>query len=513
MSENPKVAHIDVKESAVKRREVELYAPGSFETSEHFYPRVLNAQIHPLVRYFLSLSNEQIIERFCHLRPTVFPDVIGDILRKRTKHFHWGGADLFHTTTKQGNRRLVVIETNSSPSGQKSMPFISETGELAGYRTLIEKAFLPLLHKKTLSGGLAVVYDKNEMETRGYAAVLAELTNENVYFVPFFQDDLDPPVRFTGPEQVMEIRTNEGEWKQIRAALRYVTQKPWNRIPVVSKTILFNPILVCLAGGRNKLLAAKAYDFYNADLRNTGLAIRTPETIWDVALQEVPLWVRRMGGIAVVKNPYSNAGQGVWTIASEAELAAFMEIEHHYDRFIVQSLIGNANWSSESLAGLFYHVGTVPDRRNRIFVADIRFMVGNGPDGFFPVALYARRARKPLVRELDAQASSWDMLGTNLSVKNDDGTWTTESNRLLLMDSRDFNKIGLGLDDLIESYIQTILSVSAIDQMSQNLLTQRNRFRRKFFKSLNPDDVLMNEIMRDPNRAAVKKSGGTEKDQ
>ena len=42
-------------------------------------------------------------------------------------------------------------------------------------------------------------------------------------------------------------------------------------------------------------MAAKAYDFYNAELQSTGLMIRTPETIWDVAKNEVPLWVERMG--------------------------------------------------------------------------------------------------------------------------------------------------------------------------------------------------------------------------
>ncbi len=31
-----------------------IYRPGDFEPSEHFYPRVLNAQLHPLVRHFLN---------------------------------------------------------------------------------------------------------------------------------------------------------------------------------------------------------------------------------------------------------------------------------------------------------------------------------------------------------------------------------------------------------------------------------------------------------------------------
>lgn len=52
--------------------------------------------------------------------------------------------------------------------------------------------------------------------------------------------------------------------------------------------------------------------------------------------------------------------------------------------------------------------------------------------------------------------SSWDMLGTNLSVAHGDGVFSTESDRLLLMDRKDFNVLGMGLDDLIEAYIQTV---------------------------------------------------------
>jgi len=70
--------------------------------------------------------------------------------------------------------------------------------------------------------------------------------------------------------------------------------------------------------------------------RDPGASILTPETIWDVAEPEIPLWVGRMGGFAVVKVPYASAGQGVWTITHEEELQEFMALEHRSDRFIVQ---------------------------------------------------------------------------------------------------------------------------------------------------------------------------------
>lgn len=474
--------------------QVTAHTPGTFEIEKHYYPRVLNAQIHPMVRFFLEMSNERIAKRYCHLNPDTDYETVINILNSKPKHFRWGGADLFQTTTDAGVRRTVVIETNSSPSGQKSMPLLYEDQEQRGYRKLLENAFLPQLKRRsTPEGVLAVLHDKNPMETTGYAAVLADITGETVYHVPFFVDDTDPPARFT-EDGVLEIRMEDDTWRTVRGALKYVTQRPWSRIPPITRTVIFNPVLCCLAGGRNKLLAAKAYDLYNADLLSKGLQIHAPETIWDVSHNEIPLWFARMGGYAVVKNPYSNAGQGVWTLTSQQELEAFMGLEHRYDRFIVQALIGNRNWSSRSRNGQLYHLGTLPNRKNELFVIDFRFMIGAGPNGCYPVAIYARRARSPLVKDLEGSQSSWDMLGTNLSVKRSDGGWDTESQRLMLMDSRDFNKLGIGLDDLVESYIQSVLSVIAIDRMSAQLLTQKGRFRRRLFKSLNPDPALVEEI-------------------
>ena len=288
----------------------------------------------------------------------------------------------------------------------------------------------------------------------------------------------------------------DGERIPIRAAFRYVTQQPWNRIPThLTKTLIYNPVLVCLAGGRNKLVASKAYDLYNASQIGLGLRIHTPETIWDVTKAEIPMWVQRMGGIAVVKVPYSNAGQGVYTITSEAELDAFMQLHHEYDHYIVQSLIGNSRWSSQSQFGRLFHVGTMPDRKMNLYAADLRFMVAASPQGFFPVAIYARRARKPLTSELQEGDDSWDMLGTNLSIKNEDGSFSTQAERLLLVDSRDFNRLGFGMDDLIESYLQTVMCIVAIDEMASSLINTKGKFRKKLFYSINSDARFNQEIM------------------
>jgi hypothetical protein len=469
--------------------------PGSFETTDHYYPRVLNAHIHPMVRNLMDMGNERIATRYCHLHPEVDGQAVTNLLSSQPRFFRWGGCDLFHVTSEEGLRSVVVVETNSCPSGQKSMPRVQEANEKGGYERLMRDSFLELVNRRKggLKGDLAVLYDKNHMENSGYAAVLADLVGEPVWLVPFHKSDVGQTAEFD--DQGVLYVIHEGERIPIRAAFRYVTQQPWNRIPPLTKTLIYNPTLICLAGGRNKLVASKAYDIYNASQISSGLKINTPETIWDVSQAEVPLWVQRMGGIAVVKVPYSNAGQGVYTITSRRELDAFMELEHNYDHYIVQSLIGNSKWSSQSRLGQMFHIGTMPDRKLNLYAADLRFMVAAGSAGFFPVAIYARRARKPLTAELQEGEDSWAMLGTNLSIKNDDGSFNTEPERLLLVDSRDFNRLGFGLDDLIESYFQTIMSISAIDQFAIGLINTKGKFRRKLFGSINPDRRFNEEII------------------
>ena len=471
-------------------REVESILPDSFEQEEHFYPKALNSVLHPMVSHFFNFDHDRIIKRYSHMNPQIDTKILEEILKYQCKHFFWGGDDLFYVTTESANRKMVVLETNSCPSGQKSMPPRTDADDYRGYRYLIENSFIPQLKKKRLpKGALAVIYDKNYMENSGYASTIADITGEQVYLIPHF----DKEEQYVSFENGIMILNKSGAKIPIRAAFRYVTQKPWNRIPATTKTFIFNSTLVCLSGGRNKLLANKAYELYNSEIAESGLKINVPETIKDISKVEIPLWVRKFGGKAVIKNPYSNAGQGVYTITNEQELENFMEGDYPYDQFIVQSLIGHFDWSSVSEEGKYFHIGTVPNKKGNIFIADLRVMVYSSPKGFFPCAMYARRGKSPL--EKDLVTNSWDVLGTNLSVKLGNNDWSSDTSRLMLMDRKDFNSLGIGIDDLIEAYIQTVLTIVAIDKMSQTLINKKGQFRMKLFKSLDKDESLLKEIM------------------
>jgi hypothetical protein len=100
-----------------------LVRPGSFKTENHFYPRVINSQIHPTVRFFMGLSQERIVERYCHMHPKVDRDVLMDIIKYRSEHFHWAGCDLMHTVNNAGEKKMVsggggvvIMDYNQSSS-------------------------------------------------------------------------------------------------------------------------------------------------------------------------------------------------------------------------------------------------------------------------------------------------------------------------------------------------------------------------------------------------------------
>ena len=110
-------------------KKVEVIKPSSFEPENHYYTKVLNAPIHPLISYFLTMPQNALIKRYCHLHPQIKKEQLSALLNFRPSFLRWAGADLFYVTTKTGARKMVLLETNSCPSGQKSMPLLNEHEE------------------------------------------------------------------------------------------------------------------------------------------------------------------------------------------------------------------------------------------------------------------------------------------------------------------------------------------------------------------------------------------------
>ena len=88
----------------------------------------------------------------------------------------------------------------------------------------------------------------------------------------------------------------------------------------------------------------------------------------------------------------------------------------------MQQLITGHHWKNKNnTPEKYHHVGTIPTKESKIYVADIRFVISyDFKKGCYrPVAIYARRAKEPLSDTVNDNSKSWSMLGTSLSVKNE----------------------------------------------------------------------------------------------
>ncbi|OMJ08027.1 hypothetical protein AYI69_g11224 [Smittium culicis] len=342
------------------------------------------------------------------------------------------------------------------------MPLLDENNSHGGYNTVLKTVFSHVFDKKVPgdSGYLAVIYDKNVMEASGYATALADMTKETVYLVPYYKDEPNDHIKWVKQEQ--DLGGDEGE-------VRHAEAVEQNSDQFEDKGVESDSIVP----GRR----AQQDDGCDRvrDVQPGADRIRPRN---QVPGNNQQCREKRNSAVAQVngqcRRPQSSVQQ-CWA---------------------GRSLVGNSNWSSRTKGESFYHVGTIPDKKDNTYVCDIRMMVVGSDSGFVPVCIYSRKARKPLVSVLDENSStnSWEILGTNLSVKLADNSWTTEPARLALMDHKDFNKLGLGIDDLIDCYIQTVLSTIAIDKMCKKLINADNSFNAKLFADLNPDDSLLDEI-------------------
>ncbi|KAI9595432.1 hypothetical protein BDF19DRAFT_413728 [Syncephalis fuscata] len=214
------------------------------------------------------------------------------------------------------------------------------------------------------------------------------------------------------------------------------------------RTTPMNKIFIAATykSGCNKQIAAIAYESFNAGLNGTRLQIRTPLTKHNVSLKEIPAIVKCFGSRALVKTPYSNSSKGVYTISNQS-------MKHRYEIFIVQSLIGNVKWFSHTSERCTYRVGTVPDKDNNKYVYDLRVMIIGDELGYRPIAYFARRAHKLLLNCLE---NSSNVAG---------GSFADEPFCIIQADKKEFLLLGMDLNNLVDAYIQTVLSVTAIDKV------------------------------------------------
>ncbi len=190
----------------------------------------------------------------------------------------------------------------------------------------------------------------------------------------------------------------------------------------------------------------------------------------------------------MVKVPYSNAGQGVYTITGAHDLAQFMDQQLAYGRVIVQELIGAPTWS-EGIS----QIGTVANQQGDSYAADLRLMVAATPAGFRPVAAYGRRAHTPLPAVLSGERPSQDFLVTNLSYR-EQGEWKIDTSRLLILHADNMARLGWRWAELLQGYVQTCFAMIAIDRLAAQLVAMPDRELTATLREFSNDAQFIEEL-------------------
>ncbi|CAG8808552.1 22976_t:CDS:2, partial [Racocetra persica] len=332
-------------------------------------------------------------------------------------------SDFFNVINSNSKRQMIIIEFGSGPAGQFSMPSLNINNKRQNGYKLVIQAFKQALKDTDFSlGELAIVCDmaSDEIEATRYAATISEETKEHVWIVMLYD---------------VAKYLNE-RIKLCISCFNHMAYKPCIYFSLKSKTVIFNNIIAYLAGGQNKIMVSKLFEVFNTEFSESGLAIHFSKTIYNISKYEISSYIEKMGGHAVIKAPYGYCGQGIYIITNSEELKEFFDANHHYKKFIVQSLVRSALWSKESCSEKFYHIGTMPNCHNQTFVNDLRMMVSADNTGFHPVNISLRRASEPLPTYLpnNSNWNPWKVFGTN--VTSSSGMAGHEYERIITIDQK-----------------------------------------------------------------------------
>ena len=75
-----------------------------------------------MVSFFMNLSPERIVSRYCHLNPKTDRVKLHELLAYEGRPFRWSGADLIHATTVEGHTRIAAIANHSARTAPNSTP-------------------------------------------------------------------------------------------------------------------------------------------------------------------------------------------------------------------------------------------------------------------------------------------------------------------------------------------------------------------------------------------------------
>lgn len=138
----------------------------------------------------------------------------------------------------------------------------------------------------------------------------------------------------------------------------------------------------------------------------------------------------------------------------------------------------------------------------QMYAYTVRIIACDSPTGFKTIAICCARAPAPFAKNGEtAEIASDALLNKIKTVHEDDayvsniGTNPDSEQRSFYVDDAGMKGMGIGMDDVVDGFMQTVYSTLAIDNMCKKLTMEDGELNMQLLKELNPDPQLLAEVV------------------
>ncbi|XP_037025300.1 uncharacterized protein LOC119066766 [Bradysia coprophila] len=486
-------AHLRIGEGQVSV--VQPDDPFSYElcVETAVFNKTLNQEI---VDFMKNWSTAQIIESYTQTRPHVNQQVLKGLLTENPTFVLYSGVDLIYSKGRNGKKKFLLIETNVYTAGQDAMPPSAQVYETHSNLCVLNDEWK---RQPVEAGGLAHMYGRKTRRDYAYPHIMAKLTKESIHVVPMFskREDGEIETLYRFVDGTMQVKYKD-EWQNIRACFCTMSYRTWSFFPVTNnlKTYMCPHPIAGLVG-KNKILSEYAYRDFNEKYSKHGIQIRGPKTMVGIAKADIREIVEQnFNGRAVIKTPYDSQGRGVYIIRTDGDLDDFYaKDESDYSLWVVQELIGLEACPNDRYQQIGFHLD------GQMYAYSVRIIACNSPSGFKMITICSARAPAPFAKDGETADIAPGLLHKIKTVHEDDVYVTNIASnpdgelRSFYFDDAGVKGMGIGMDDVIDGFMQTVYCTHAIDNMCKKLIMENGELDVQLLRELNPDPQLLAEVV------------------
>jgi hypothetical protein len=436
------------------------------KTTKNFTdPITRDKNICSRIKETLDADKETIIECYLNNIGKNSRETLRYIMNERSRHFILAGVDLMAVENREtGERDFLLLEINSAPGFIYCTPE-NDAAEY-GYKRLIH-LLLDHTPKDQWDGIVHFSEGKVPVEDRG--------------FFHYYREILKRDVNILGPRDLEKLslnRENQLEYRgrPITGAIRYIHKDPWNYLAPSVKGTFINSTKVDLCGGRDKLMAERAFD--SCIVHNKKIVLSRPECFTAHTREELEHIILSKEFPLVVKKRFLNSGIGIYFILNK-DLSVLKELSDKDFPIVVQQMIiapgtginSDFPWEQKGVC--------IEGKR---YAYDLRVVVASGPDGYKPLMVYGRRGRRPFsdLKNCGHGTEIFDDIFKVNIAKKKGSDFVFESNRLILPTDEGWEMLGITESELMAAYMESILSLYAADRFCDSYEGRFDELLAKF---------------------------------